>query len=170
MKIPDKKNPFEVPKGYFKGFNERLMERLAKEDSPVPKKDGFTVPENYFESLTGSILKKLEPSETKVIPLNSYKKYYLAAASIAAMVLVFLGFDWNTQKELTFENLAASDIERYFENNGLDMTTYEIAEVIPVDELEINDILVNKFDEENVLDYLNENIEDFESLNLENDE
>jgi len=36
--------------------------------------------------------------------------------------------------------------------------------------LEINDILENQLDEDNVIDYLNDNIDDFEELNLDYDE
>ncbi|WP_273567273.1 hypothetical protein [Maribacter halichondriae] len=146
------------------------MDRLSEGKSVIPKEEGFVVPENYFESLHENILKKMDAEETKVIRLNPYKKYYYAAASIAAIVLVVLGLNWNTAEALTFDDLAASDIETYFENNEFDLSTYEIAEVIPVDELEINDVLENRFAEENMLEYLDENIDDFEALNLEDDE
>lgn len=162
-------NPFKIPDDYFAGFDARLMERLFEESSSIPKDSGFVVPDKYFDGLHGNILKKMD-QETKVVPLRSYKKYYYTAASIAAILLVLIGLNWNAAEAPSFESLAASDIETYFENNEFDLSTYEIAEVIPVDQLEINDILENRLSEENVVDYLNENIEDFEALNLEDDE
>ena len=166
----NKNNPFRIPEGYFEDFNDRLMDTLSEEKLNIPKEGGFAVPENYFDSVHGKILTKTETGETKVIPLNSYKKYYYAAASIAAVVLVIFSLNRNTQEAPTFEDLAVSDIENYFETNEYDLSAYEIAEVIPLDELEINDILANRFEEEQVLDYLDENIEDFETFNLEDNE
>ncbi len=170
MKEFNKNNPFKTPEGYFEDFENRLMDKLSQGKSNIPKEEGFAIPENYFESIQGEILDKIQAKETKVIPLNSYKKYYYAAASIAAVALIIFGVNWKTTEEPTFEALADSDIEHYFENNKFDLTAYEIAEVIPLDELEINDFITNRFEEEHMLDYLNENIEDFEAFNLEDNE
>ena len=58
------------------------------------------------------------------------------------------------------------EIEDYFESNDLGLSTYEIAEVIPVDDLEISDIIDNLLEDENIIDYLDDSIENFEELNL----
>ncbi|MEP3209595.1 MAG: hypothetical protein ABJN95_10420 [Maribacter sp.] len=167
MKELNKNNPFKTPEGYFENFTDGLLDKLSEEKLNLPKDDGFAVPEDYFDGLHKNIQQRLDADETKVVQLHPYRKYYLAAASIAAIVLLFFGFNWNTPKELTFDDIASADIESYFESNELGLTTYEIAEVLPVDELEINEILENQFDEENVIDYLNENVDDIEDLNLE---
>ncbi|TMM53703.1 hypothetical protein FEE95_17545 [Maribacter algarum] len=167
MKASNKNNPFKTPEGYFENFTDGLMDKLNEEKFNLPKEDGFVVPEHYLEGLHKNIQEKLNSEETKVVQLNPYRKYYLTAASIAAIILIFFGFNWNTPGEITFEDLASTDIENYFESNELGLTTYEIAELLPVDELEINDILENQFNEENVIDYLNDNIDDIEDLNLE---
>ena len=75
-----------------------------------------------------------------------------------------------TVKKLLLIILRLFGLVFFFEINDFDLSAYEIAEVIPLDELEINDILTNRFEEEHVLDYLNENIEDFETFNLEDNE
>jgi len=170
MKQFNKNNPFKSPEGYFEDFDNRLMDKLSQGKSNIPKEEGFAIPENYFEAVQGDILAKIQAKETKVITLNPYKKYYYAAASIAAVALIIFGLNWKTTKAPTFEALADSDIENYFEFNKFDLSAYEIAEVLPLDELEINDIITNPFEEEHMLDYLNENIEDFEALNLEDNE
>lgn len=170
MKEFNENNPFKTPEEYFESFDDRLMDKLSEESSNIPKEEGFDLPEGYFDGLHKNIQGKLDNQETKVVQLHPYKKYYYAVASIAAIVLVIFGLNWNTSEELRFEDLAEADIENYFENNEFDLSAYEIAEVIPLDELEINDILVNRFEEENMLDYLNENIEDFETFNLEDNE
>ena len=167
MTESNKNNPFKTPEGYFENFMDGLLDKLSEEKLDLPSEDGFNIPENYFDGVHDSIQKKLNEQQTPVIQLNLYKKYYAVAASIAAILLVVLGLNWNADATLTFESLAESDIESYFENNEYDLSAYEIAEVIPVDELEINDILTNRFEEDNLIDYLDENIDDFEELNLE---
>ena len=165
MKDLNKNNPFKIPEDYFEGFNDRLRDKLLEESKAIPEEEGFTIPEGYFESLPQQLLQKVE--EPKVIQLNPYKKYYYSAAAVAAIVLVVFGLNFNRAPELTFEDLAGADIENYFEHNEFDLSAYELAEVIPVDELEINDIIENQFNEENVIEYLNENIDDYEELNIE---
>lgn len=167
MKESNKNNPFKTPEGYFESFTDGLLDKLDKRTSDLPQEEGFAVPKDYFDDVHKSILEKLEMQETKVVQLHPYRKYFIAVASIAAITLVVLGLNWNTNSEVSWDDVADTEIENYFEINDLDLTSYEIAEVLPVDELEINDILENQFNEDNVLDYLNDNINDFEELNLE---
>jgi hypothetical protein len=170
MNKSDKNKGFKTPEGYFEGLTDKLMGKLSEEDSVLPEQDGFEVPEDYFETLNEKIISKIDRKETKVVQLNSYRKFYFAAASVAAVALIVFGLNWNANGETTFEDLASSDIESYFENNELGLTSYEIAEVIPIDELEFSDIIENQLNEDNVFEYLNENIDDFEELNLDSDE
>jgi len=170
MKELNKQNPFKTPEGYFEDFSDSLRNRLSEEAAGIPKNDGFIVPDTYFENVHKSILHQLEVKEPKVIPLHPFKKYYYAAASIAAIALVVFALNRNTSEEITFEDLANSDIENYFEYNELDFSTYEIAELVPVDELEVGDILLNGINEDMILDYLDNNTENFEELNMEYDE
>ena len=167
MEELNKNNPFKTPEGYFENLSDGLLDKLREEELNLPKEDGFATPENYFDGLHESIQKKLDKQEAPVVQLHPYKKFYVAAASIAAMLLVFFGLNWNATEEPSWDDLANADIEAYFETNELGLTTYEIAEVLPIDELEINDILENQLQEENVIEYLNENIDDIEDLNLE---
>ncbi|MGB5822341.1 MAG: hypothetical protein WBG90_22855 [Saonia sp.] len=177
MKKEHKKSHFKTPEGYFEGLTDRLLDKISDSGSQgketlLPKKEGFTVPDGYFKDLHHTIDQKLKEKETQVVPLRSYKKYYYAVASIAALVLLVFGLQWTNSdtKDISFEGLASSDIEAYFEDYELGLTSYEIAQVIPVEELEINDILEDGLEQENIIDYLDNNIEDFEDLNFEDDE
>ncbi len=167
MEELNKNNPFKTPEGYFEKFTDDLMGKLNQKRSDLPEEEGFAVPEGYFDALKENIQKKLDSQETKVVQLHPYRKYYVAAASVAAILLLFFGLNWNSADEPTWGDLANADIEAYFETNELGLSTFEIAEVLPIDELEVDDILENQFNEENVIDYLNENIEDIKDLNLE---
>lgn len=174
IKNNDKKNPFKTPEGYFDNVEDKLVGRISDESSNVLDaerrlEDGFKTPKGYFDSLQDNINKRLT-EDTKVVPLRSFKKYYVAVASIAAAALIVFGLFWDTTKDINFTDLADSDIEAYFENNNLELSSYEIAEVIQVDELEISDFLDNPLEEEHILEYLNDTLDDFEELNIEENE
>lgn len=171
----DKENNFKTPEGYFDSFHDRLMDKIKQqegemEDSIIPKLDGFTIPEGYFEHLPEKVLSKLDFKESKVIQLKSYKKFYYSAAAIAALFLLIFGLNWKTTAPVTFEDLASAEIDAYFENTELDLSSYELAEVVKLDELSIDDVLENQLEEDNILEYLDENVEDIEDLNLDYDD
>lgn len=171
MKASDKNNPFKTPDSYFDTFSDTLSKRLGEENLKVPKEDGFILPEGYLEDLHSNIQKKLEYKETKVVPLNPYKTYYLVAASIAALVLLVLGLNWNTGQEIpSWDAIANMDIENYFDHNDVGLTSLEIAEVMPIEDLKITNFLSSELSEEDIVDYLNERTDDFEKLNLEENE
>ncbi|WP_396634173.1 hypothetical protein [Maribacter sp. R86514] len=165
----NKNNPFKTPEGYFDSFEDKLMDKLSKPESVIPKDSAFEVPDNYFESFHDTLKGKLE-NEPKVIPLFPIKKIIAVAASIAAIVLIALNFNWNTPSELTFSDLANTDIEAYFENNDFELSPYEIAEVLPVTNTEYSDILNSPLESDHLLDYLNENVSDFDELNIDYNE
>ena len=170
-KKKNKKN-FKTPEGYFEAFSDRLLDRMSdtkgnQESSSLPKSDGFMLPDDYFDSLNKNIQDKLKEEIPKVIALNRRRRlYYYAAAAVAAIVLLTVGIQTNMNQEPTFENLAKTEIEDYFNNTDLGLSTYEIAEVIPVDELEISDITDNQIEDENIIDYLDNSIDNIEELNL----
>ncbi|ASO07868.1 hypothetical protein [Arenibacter algicola] len=168
----NKNNSFGVPDGYFDTFSSDIMKKIAKEDASMPPNEGFKVPEGYFETFNTRLLEQLEstPAETKVIPLKSYKKHYYTAASVAAVVLLFLVVQFNSDKTPSYSDLANSDIENYFEFNDLELTSYDLAEILPIDDLDLNDILEIRLDNDNIIDYLDSHIEDFEELNMHNDD
>lgn len=163
------KNPFKTPENYFDNFQDRLMDKLSEENQSIPSHSGFKTPDGYFSSFQDRLNAKLETKEVKVVPLFSYKKWMAAAASVAALVLVYLGLNSKTT-DITFTDLANVDIEAYFENNEFDLTSYDIAEVIPLENTEISDMLNAPLDDELILDYLDENTKGLNDLNLPYDE
>jgi len=166
MKKNTNKDPFKTPQNYFDSFDEKLMDKLHNEVSMIPKSDGFSVPDNYFNTLQDKLNDKLK-DKGKVVPLRSYKRYYAVAAAVAALFIFVIGQQFNSTEELSFMDLANSEIEAYFDSNDLDMSTYELVEVLPVGQLEINDILDTHINDDNIEDYLQENIQHLEELNLD---
>lgn len=174
MKKNDITNPFKTPEGYFDSFQDKLMEKLSDEESEIldfleNKNDGFKVPKGYFDGLQKDINKRLN-DDVKVIPIKSFRNHFMATASVAAVALVLLGFFWNTSDQIDFADLANSDIETYFENNDFGLSSYEIAEEISVDQMVMGDFLETRFSDEHIVDYINENIDNINELNLEDDE
>lgn len=171
MKKNNRNSGFKVPEHYFEEFTDRILDKVAQtrdsiQEDILPKDQGFTVPQGYFETLNQEILGKLDKKESKVIPLRANRRIYYAVASVAAGLLLFLGLKLSLDKPLTFSDLAIQDIENYFQNNELDMSSYEIAEMLPIDQVEINDILNDGIQDAAILDYLDNNTDDFEELNL----
>ncbi|EAR01625.1 hypothetical protein [Maribacter sp. HTCC2170] len=170
MNKSNKNNDFKTPEGYFEGFTDSLLDRMSNDiqnESILPKKPGFKVPEGYFDSLNNKIQEKLQEEQAKVITINSRTKfYYYAAAAVAAVFLLTIGIRNTTNVEPTFDDLAKNEIEDYFENTDLGLSTFEIAEVIPVDDLEISDILDTQLNEDNIIDYLDDNLDTIEELNF----
>ncbi|MCK0145690.1 hypothetical protein MWU78_08550 [Arenibacter sp. F26102] len=168
----NKNNSFKVPEGYFDSLSANIMDKISKEEASMSPNEGFKVPEGYFDDLNTKILQKLENSsvETKVIPLKSYKKHFYAVASVAAVLLLFIVIQFNSDKTLSYSDLANSEIEQYFEFNDLELSSYDLAEILPINDMDLNDILENRLDNDNIIDYLDTHIEDFEELNLHNDD
>ena len=165
-----KNSGFKTPEGYFEGFTDDLLNKMSKETTSLPNKDGFKVPEGYFDNLNKTVLEKITEKESKVIRLNSYKKYLYVAASVAAILILVLSIQQKGKSSFTFDDLARTDIENYIEENELGLSSYELAEVLLTEEFEVNDILNGELDDENIIDYLEDNIDDFDELNLEIDE
>jgi hypothetical protein len=169
------KNKFKTPQGYFEGFNERLFTRMeAEENGPntdfLPKSDGFGVPDAYFENVYPRVQSKLENSTPKVISLNRYKTVYYAAAAVAVIFVLSLTWRANQEQPLNFEDLASADIETYLEDYDFGLSSYEIAENVNLDDISISDITEKSLEDESILEYLDENVEDLEDLDLNYEE
>ncbi|MDX1767339.1 MAG: hypothetical protein R3294_04760 [Arenibacter troitsensis] len=169
----NKNKNFGVPDGYFDTLSNDIMKKILKEDFSMPPNEGFKVPEGYFETFNARLsgqLENIQAEEIKVIPLKSYKKHLYAAASVAAVVLLFILVQINNDKTPSYSDLANSDIEQYFEFNDLELSSYDLAEILPIQDMDLNDILESRLDNDNIIDYLDSHIEDFEELNMHHDD
>jgi hypothetical protein len=169
MKKEQKDSGFRVPDRYFETFNERLLDTLAGKDSNLPEDDGFTVPGGYFENFNENLQKRLQTPGGKVRTLHPYRNLFIAA-SVAAAVLLLLAMPWNSSDQISFDDLTGSDIEAYFEGGELDLTSDEIAQLLPIGTLELNDMMESQLEDENIMEYLDNSIEHYEDLNIDADE
>ncbi|WP_299185241.1 hypothetical protein [uncultured Aquimarina sp.] len=72
--LHNNKEGFKVPRDYFENFEEKLFEKISKDDqviSVLPNKvdSGLKVPENYFDTLEHDIIKNInsENQESSIL-------------------------------------------------------------------------------------------------------
>lgn len=171
MKEIPKKNNFKTPPGYFENLSDRILQRMDEEDTKgLPQKEGFSVPKGYFEGVEKDILEKALKPDTPVISLKRFRPFLYAAAAVAVLFVLVIGLNGNSGDDLTFDDLAQADITSYIESRDLELSSYEIAEVIPVTQLEIEDFVDTGVDEEEILDYLEDSIDNLDELNFDTHE
>lgn len=103
-----------------------------------------------------------------MISFKPNRNFYYGAAAVAALLVLLFGINGNPNTEpISFDDLANAEIEAYFEQTDLDMSSYEIAEVVSVTDIQINDVLADDLEDDILMDYLDENVDDIEELNLE---
>jgi len=169
MKKLYKNNGFKIPDSYFDKLSEKIYSNIVS-DTAIPKNDGFNVPDNYFDTVHTNVQKRIHNLEPKVIKLASYrKKYYLVSAVAAAIVLFITILFNNYTTTVSFQDLASTEIDSYFNDMDLDLSTYDLAQMLPIDEFEITDVIDTKINEEQIINYLESNNGiDIQELYLEN--
>lgn len=165
------KNPadFKVPKGYFENFERALFEKIARENA-LPKNDGYRVPKNYFEDFDNRLFQKLtHRKRSKVISLATYKKVYYTLASAAAALILFIGIkNYLPASDESLYELSLTDIEVYIDNGYMPLNSYDIAEVFDDTVMEITSMTEYGIDDEKLIDYLYENLDNYNDLMIEN--
>lgn len=171
-KLPYRKNSgFQIPDQYFQDFEERLMQKVQQENllpegmETYSRKPGFVVPDGYFSALEGSILNSINKEEQKVIPLFPGRKLFYAAAVAAVFIgLVSTLFLRNENSEFTMDSIELSALENYIEEGYFDLDFVELSAFMTEDGYSFGDYNTDRFSDEAVYNYINENIEDPEFL------
>jgi hypothetical protein len=146
-----------VPEGYFDSLSDRILSKIKNENqqnateeikqiSPalyyLKNENVFDVPENYFADLSDKINNKIHHNDTKVISINSVRRWwkYAVAAVVAGVVAIssLQIFNHQTSKEKIASNyiqlsaqyktpeklnegiasLSADEIAKYLEKTG----------------------------------------------------
>ena len=168
----NQKNKFNIPEGYFENFNEKLFTRLEAEGGEpntdfLPKSDGFGLSEGYMDTVHFNVLEKIGQSPTKVVSIWRNRSIYYAAATIAAIFTLTFVWNYDRVNNLDFDDLASADIEAYMENNDLSFSSYELVEDGYLGSITLEDITTEELGEETILDYLNENVDILNDLELD---
>ena len=150
-----KENGFSIPENYFNDVEERLSCFLT-EDSIIKKKP-FTTPDSYFESLEDIIISKVstEVNTTKVISLKQ-RIIKVIPIGVAASIMLFISLNYlnNFNTEVSFDNLAESDIETWILENSTEMTSQDIATFIPTENIITDDFTFTTIDSQEIEDYI----------------
>ena len=160
---------FKVPDGYFENFEARMTGRLqASEAGMLPKEAGFRVPDDYFETFGARLQQKLEPPRGRTRNLwTAYLGWTAAAAAGVALALSL--WPAGNPKAPAFDDLAKTEIESYLEVRYEDLSSYELAESLPLESLAMGDLLEEAPMETHILDYLARENEAYDEYYLENE-
>lgn len=169
-KLPyNHKNPFQVPDNYFRDLEDRLMEKVAslehvEKDLELPggkANSGFNVPEDYFENIEERVMAKLEarPEQSKVISLLNKEVFYYIAGAAAVFVAIITTLFTNPAQPVGFEDLDLVTIEGYL-HETLELSTTDVSRYFSEDEFSFAPSGQTDVNQEAVIDYLRENIEE----------
>ena len=181
---------FQVPEGYFNRFPGKLQDRL-RQDSCMPENPsdtaepsseelsgiphrpmpdrGFNTPDGYFETFSERLERRLEHTDNSVQGkprvLRLSQRYLGWTAAMAAAVLLAIVL-WPASKgqNLNFEDLADAEIEQYLEVGYEDVSAYELAESLPLEALDMNDVMDTGAQEQQLLEYLDNDPEALEEI------
>ena len=159
--ISHQKSGFQVPENYFAELEDRLLDAISAEKAAsLPKmSSGFEVPEGYFERLEVRILNKLDTT-SKVIPFYSNPKWYYAAAVAAVFIAVASSLLLQPTAQQSIDSVEVAAIEQYLEGENTDVNSDDITSFIYDEGYVIDNISNIGINDEAVVDYLNENVED----------
>lgn len=166
-KLPyQNKSGFKVPENFFEDFEEKMMRSVGEKpvlEDALSAGSGFKVPESYFEDLERDILLKVEGENKggKLITLfNNTKLYYAAAVAAVFIGIVSTVFFTPVSESYSIDGLELSAIEQYIDEGYINFNFNEISAFMAEEDLAFDDFNTSGLSDEQVLEYLSENIED----------
>lgn len=169
---PNHKKPgYMVPDNYFEDFESRILHAVTKKSASIDRhysaQSGFLVPGDYFDNLEQNILQKVDQSKGvgqdngRVVSLYKKKKLYYAAAIAAVFIGILTTTLFNpVAEELSVNNLELTAIEEYINEGYIDFTFNEISAFMAEGDYSFDHFNTTGLSDEEVFDYLSENIED----------
>lgn len=147
-----KKTGFNIPKHYFKAFNERLFERIKSNDSIEGiETSGYSVPQNYFDTVDSKIMSRLKTEEKPIIRLKPRTTFYTIAGIAASFILLF-SLVFNNTKSISIGALETSFLERYILQES---STYDdLASLFETDDISETDFIDITISDETLDHYL----------------
>lgn len=140
----------------------------ASEAGMIPKEAGFRVPDAYFETFGARLQERLEPPRGRT--RNLFTAYLgWAAAAAAGIALALSLWPARNPQAPAFGDLAKTEIESYLEVRYEDLSAYELAESLPLENLAMGDLLEEAPMETQILDYLDRENEAYDEYYLENE-
>lgn len=160
------KSGFKIPENFLEDFEEKMMrsvgEKPVLQDS-YKNNSGFKVPDIYFDNLEKDVLQKVESQKKggKLISLFNNKKLFYAVAVAAVFVGLISTVNLNPVSDnYTMGGVELSAIEQYIDEGYIDLNFNEISAFMADEDLSFEEFNTSGISDEQVLDYLSENIED----------
>jgi len=152
------KKTFKTPDGYFNSVEDIVITKLKAEAIQTENEHTTEIPKDYFSSVDETVFSKIK-SETKVISLNNTLTKIISPLAIAVSLLLIFTLNTN-QNSITFDSLAASEIENWIDNGNIDIDALSMESLYS--DIEINsDMYSASLSDDEVLEYLyEENIEE----------
>ena len=176
-KLPyDHKSGFKVPEGYFEALEERVLNSVTGAQEkilPGDKKEiGFKVPENYFENFETALFERIDGIEKqrktpKIISLFNKESFYYAAGAAAVFVAIITTLFTNPSESFGFEDLDMLTLEVYI-HESIEFSTNDISQYLSEGDLGLAQPEGTLVDEDVVIEYLTENMEEPSILYNEN--
>lgn len=159
----------KVPENYFDQFQNKLKKDILnlKDDvlknapllASYKKEEGYKVPEQYFKNLSTRDYRLTNERSNK----NSIRSLYLISSIAACFVLMFSAFFFLQQSPedntLAFNEIESNDLYNYLEQNLSDLDNDLL--------FDISSDLSAEFDNAEGLDYLMDNVEEFDLSDLQ---
>tara|TARA_B100000508_G_C11302260_1_gene200460 strand:- start:54 stop:545 length:492 start_codon:yes stop_codon:yes gene_type:complete len=149
-------NGFKTPPNYFESVEDAVFQKILEEE--LPKTTGFEVPEEYFSTFEKELFEKIRKEPKKVNVKQLYRQnWFQYSIGIAACLVIGLVFFWDST---SVESPEATEIATYIQNDGLDLDSYDIAQLLSEEQIDELIDENNLFSEESMENYILEHLDD----------
>lgn len=167
--LHNKKNSgFKTPKDYFESFENRLFEKINDGTVDFPKEEGYKVPEGYFTSFEDRLFDTIAKEEEKTVPvisINRKRKITSYLVYAAATILLFIAiFGINSGGTDPFSTVTDAEVNEFIDNDLLAMNEYEMLSIFAEDDIEVSEVADLQFDTNDVIDYLENNMDSYDDI------
>lgn len=153
--VINKNTGFSAPKNYFSDAEDRFCSFITEDK--LSNDTGFTIPENYFEELEVSVLNKIfVKKEVKVISLKNRLLKYIPISTAAAVAL-FLSINYFnpfSEKEVSFDTIAQSEIESWIIENSNELSDEDFVALLNSEITNENDFALTDISNDDIEEYL----------------
>ncbi len=120
---------FNMPPNYLETVEDKVLTKITV-DYTQPN-ESLNIPDGYFEGIEDRVFSKIQQediAEPKVINFRSRLIKLIVPIAVSASVLLILVLNQNENK-YSLQDVAASDIEGWIEEDLVTLDSYEIAEL-----------------------------------------
>ena len=148
-KFPEKAG-FTAPENYFNILENQIFKKIQSTSNT--NQPQFDIPPNYFDTIEDNVFEKIQKEaivKPKVIRLKPLFIKVIAPIAVAASLFLIFMFNYTlTKEDYSFDNLTATDVENWIENDLVILESYTISEVF-------NDVSLEEELNEDDLELLN---------------